>query len=604
MTPPPPPDSLVSALAGRYAIERELGRGGMATVYLARDLRHARKVAVKVLRPDAAAAAGGPRRFLHEIHTIAGLQHPHILGLIDSGELDGGAYYVMPYVEGESLRDRLSREKQLPIADAVRIACEVAAGLDYAHRRGVVHRDVKPENILLQDGQALVADFGIALAVEGDGPTRLTGAGMSIGTPQYMSPEQALGDRSITARSDVYALGAITYEMLLGEPPFNGTTAQAIVAQAIAGRPAPIAPRRATVPEAIDQAVLTALQRVPADRFGSAADFAAALSRAMRAPAGETSGTRGAVRELQAATFRLSEDTCRRISRRSFDPRLIGSDMAYLDNGVASDVVVCWIGACGRGGDQFTQVLRHTKHRSVAPTLRGFEPTPGWRPAFPLEDHIVVLREWLRELAGRLRPRAIVVAGFSSGGDLALRVAAAPDPEERVKIDGCLTLGANLSTETCFLTTGLARLESNDDAALLATLRGVADRASTLNEWVNICEYVTKIVPVFRQDIAPLRAFGAGIAEPFAGEPLQAFAAWYRAAAERGVRLRCVFEDTAMYRDTVRELLIRNLDERLLGDRYEELSVLTDTGADHFDLLDPPRVERHLDALLDRLGVR
>ncbi len=201
-------ERLAGALADRYRIERELGPGGMATVYLAHDLKHDRRVAIKVLRPELSAVIGA-ERFLREIKTIANLQHPHILGLIDSGEVQGTAYYVMPFVEGESLRDRLTREKQLPIADAVRLATEVAAALDYAHRHGVIHRDIKPENVMLHDGSALVADFGIALAVSSaGGGSRMTETGMSLGTPHYMSPEQAMGEREITARSDVYALGA------------------------------------------------------------------------------------------------------------------------------------------------------------------------------------------------------------------------------------------------------------------------------------------------------------------------------------------------------------------------------------------------------------
>jgi serine/threonine-protein kinase len=248
----------------------------MATVYLAEDLKHDRKVAVKVLRPELAAVIGA-ERFLREIKTVATLQHPHILGLIDSGVVDGTAYYVMPFVEGESLRNRLDREKHLPIADAVRIAGEVAAALDYAHRHGVIHRDIKPENILLHDGAALVADFGIALAASKGGGARMTETGMSLGTPHYMSPEQAMGEREITARSDVYALGAMTYEMLVGDPPFTGSTAQAIVAKVMTERPRPLYPQRDTIPAAVEDAVLTALEKLPADRFATAAQFADAL---------------------------------------------------------------------------------------------------------------------------------------------------------------------------------------------------------------------------------------------------------------------------------------------------------------------------------------
>ena len=234
---------LSAALADRYRIEREVGAGGMATVYLSEDLRHQRRVAVKVLRPDLSAIVGA-ERFLNEIRVTANLQHPHILPLYDSGEADHLLFYVMPYVEGESLRDRLKREKQLPIDEAVRLAKEVASALDYAHRQGVIHRDIKPENILIQDGAALVTDFGIALAVSQAGGTRLTETGLSLGTPFYMSPEQATGDRQIDARSDIYALGAVLYEMLSGDPPHTGSTSQAVIAAVVTEEPRDIATRR------------------------------------------------------------------------------------------------------------------------------------------------------------------------------------------------------------------------------------------------------------------------------------------------------------------------------------------------------------------------
>jgi len=267
-----------ASLAGRYAIERELGAGGMATVYLARDLKHDRLVALKVLRPELAAILGG-ERFLKEIRLTANLQHPHILGLHDSGDADGLIYYVMPYVEGESLRQRLVREHQLPIEDAIRIATAVAGALDYAHRHGVIHRDIKPENILLHDGSAMVADFGIALAASrSDGGSRLTETGMSVGTPQYMSPEQAMGEREITAKSDVYALGCVVYEMLSGEPPFTGPTAQAIVARVMTEQPRGLTLQRHSIPPHVEAAVNQALEKLPADRFASAAQFAEALT--------------------------------------------------------------------------------------------------------------------------------------------------------------------------------------------------------------------------------------------------------------------------------------------------------------------------------------
>jgi len=270
---------LSAALSDRYVVERELGAGGMATVYLAHDVRHDRKVALKVLRPELSAILGG-ERFLAEIKTTANLQHPHILSLFDSGEADGLVYYVMPFIEGESLRDRLNREKQLPVDEAVRIAREIADALQYAHGLGIVHRDIKPENILLHGGHAMVADFGIALAASrSDGGTRMTETGMSLGTPHYMAPEQAMGEREITPKADIYALGCVLYEMLTAEPPFVGATAQAIIARVMTEEPRSLTLQRKTIPPHVEAAVRTALEKLPADRFTSAAQFAEALGK-------------------------------------------------------------------------------------------------------------------------------------------------------------------------------------------------------------------------------------------------------------------------------------------------------------------------------------
>jgi eukaryotic-like serine/threonine-protein kinase len=272
---------LAVAVEGRYEVERELGRGGMATVHQARDLRHGRRVAIKVLRDELSAALGA-ERFLKEIEVTASLQHPHILPLFDSGSVGGLLYYVMPLVEGETLRERLSRDGQLPVDEAVRLAGEIADALEHAHRRGVVHRDVKPENVLLQGERgsthALVADFGIALAIEQAGGERLTRTGLTLGTPQYMAPEQARGEKGVDARADVYALGAVLYEMLAGEPPFAAPTAQQVVARVMHDAPPSLTARGHRVPPHLDAAVRRALAKRPDDRFPSAATFAAALA--------------------------------------------------------------------------------------------------------------------------------------------------------------------------------------------------------------------------------------------------------------------------------------------------------------------------------------
>ncbi|HEX9164358.1 MAG TPA: protein kinase [Gemmatimonadales bacterium] len=318
---------LATGLEGRYTLERELGQGGMAIVYLARDLRHDRLVALKVLRPEISAEIGA-ERFLREIKMAAGLTHPHILPVHDSGEADGLLFYVMPRMEGRSLRDRLDRERQLPLDEALRITREVASALDYAHRHQVVHRDVKPENILLHEGSALVADFGIGKALSAG--ASLTQTGMAVGTPAYMSPEQATGETSLDGRSDLYSLGCVLYEMLAGEPPFTGPNAQAVLAKRFV---APIPTIRATrdVPDAVDAAVTRALARTPVDRFPTAAQFAEALHQISLDP---TPAARRTPPEPQKAAPAPKSIAVLPLTNRSADP-----ENEYFSDGMTEEII-------------------------------------------------------------------------------------------------------------------------------------------------------------------------------------------------------------------------------------------------------------------------
>jgi serine/threonine-protein kinase len=285
-------DALKAALADRYTIERELGAGGMATVYLAHDIKHDRKVAIKVLKPELAAVLGA-ERFIQEIKTTAALSHPHILPLFDSGSAEGQLYYVMPYIEGETVRERLNRETQFGIDQSVKITTEVADALDYAHRHGVIHRDIKPENILLHDGRPMVMDFGIALAVSAAAGGRMTETGLSLGTPHYMSPEQATADREITGRSDIYSLGTVLYEMLAGDPPHTGSSAQQIIMKIVTEDVAPITRIRKSVPANVAAALAKALEKLPADRFDTARTFSDALANPAFAATTTTAFTTG-----------------------------------------------------------------------------------------------------------------------------------------------------------------------------------------------------------------------------------------------------------------------------------------------------------------------
>src|SRR6266498_1490731 len=281
---------VAEALAGRYRVERELGAGGMATVYLAEDVRHHRRVAVKVLRPELAAALGH-QRFLHEIETAAQFQHPHILPLLDSGEAAGFLYYVMPYVEGESLRTRLARHGELPIHDAVKILLEVTDALAYAHGRGVVHRDIKPDNVMLSGRHALVMDFGVAKAVsEATGRQQLTTAGVALGTPAYMAPEQAAAEPHLDHRVDLYALGAMGYELVAGRPPFTGRSSQEVLAAHMTQRPEPLCARRPACPPGLEAVIMRCLEKRPADRWQTAEELLAQLEP-LATPSGGTTPT-------------------------------------------------------------------------------------------------------------------------------------------------------------------------------------------------------------------------------------------------------------------------------------------------------------------------
>lgn len=400
------PAGLDAGLSGRYEIERELGSGGMAVVFLARDLRHGRKVALKVLRQEIR-AADGVERFHREIRMAAGLVHPHILPLLESGGTEGQLWYTMPFVEGESLRDRLTREKQLPVDEALRLTREVAAALGHAHAKGILHRDIKPENILLADGHALVADFGIARAVGGDGSERITSTGMIVGTPGYMSPEQSTGENALDGRSDLYALASVCYEMLAGEPPFTGPTAQAVIARRLAQPPPSLRTTRASIPVAVDTVVRRALAALPADRYASVTEFSQALDAARTAPEAMPGRRRSMLVGAGLLTVVLVVTTLLVRGTRMAPPaatdgirlavlpfRLIGNDTAdqYLASGITEEVQAA---LSNLGG------LRVIAQSSVAPVAR--------RETSP------------RDIGAALRANALVEGELQRAGD-AVRV--------------------------------------------------------------------------------------------------------------------------------------------------------------------------------------
>lgn len=606
------------ALAGRYVLGREIGRGGMATVYLAEDVRHRRQVAVKVLHRHLAAGLSA-ERFLREVEITAQLLHPHILPLIDSGYVSdpnnpaasGLPYYVMPYAEGESLRERLTREGELPVDEGMRILREVADALAYAHRRGIVHRDVKPENVLLTDHHALVADFGIGKALaestfectataESDGRARaaLTSLGVAIGTPAYMAPEQAAADPHVDARADVYSLGVLAYEIFSGTPPFSGLTPQQVMAAHITRTPEPLARRRPALPAAVERIVMRCLEKRPADRWRNAEE----LLRQLDAVTVPSPGiVEAKPRELADGSFRLTEAVCRQLDRASLDPRMIGDVQHYLDNEVESSVLVVLVHGTGYDQRQFERILQLAPYRALAPTLYGFEPNTARRVVLPLSDHLTILREFITDAVARLRPETTVLVGFSSGADVVLRLLAR-EGAPPVPVDGLLALGANLSLATCFVTHLLAQIDARDAGRQLQIIGALGSGAETLHDWLNIHEYLVSTLRKFGSDLAPLRRYSADIVEPFLDPPAaplaNPFVTWYRGASPNVRLLRCVFEDTTTIHGPLRDLQLGHLDTNILGAHHRDGAILTEPGTDHFDLLAPDLVLRHVEGLV------
>lgn len=592
---------LTAVFGGRYHVERELGVGGMATVYLARDQKHDRPVAIKVLRHDLSHSLG-PERFLREIRIVASLQHPHILGLIDSGEADGILYYVMPYVTGESLRTRLAREGELPLGEAVWILREIADAIAHAHGHQIIHRDIKPENVLFSARHALVADFGIARAVtEAATAGPITATGIVVGSPAYMAPEQASSDPRMDHRADIYAFGVLAYEVLTGVPPFTAPTAVQLVAAHMSRPPDPLARHRPGIPDALNDIVLRCLAKKPSDRFQRADEIVERLDALLTGPLSEAMGS---TEEHAVATskFRIAEGLARRLDRQLFDPRMIGDSVEYLDNHARSDTLVCFLPALGLDAAEFEDHLRTLPWRCVAVTPFSHEPNRHRRYTLPLADHFTLLRHFLRHVEERSGARRVVLTGFSSGADIAIRFAAAR-PGGGARIDGVLALGCNVSKETCFVTSILARMSSRHPERLLADLRAVGESTADLETWVTLHTYLASMLRKFRGTIDPLRQVAREIVAPFdAGGP-SPFLAWYRDASAHVRALRCVFEDSPTYRAFVVGLLNDPAARSGLEDQYREGSMVIEQGAGHFDLARPEIVARHLEALMSQLPV-
>lgn len=587
---------------GPYQIQSLLGTGGMGEVYRALDTRHDRPVAVKALRPDVGALVG-TERFLREIRIAGQLTHPHILPLVDSGEAVGVVFYVMPYIEGETLRDRLLREGELPISESIRILRHITDALGYAHERGVIHRDIKPENILLCDRHALLADFGVAKALSdqsNSGSTAtsdfMTAAGSMVGTPTYMAPEQ-VGGSVVDHRADLYAVGVVAYEMLGGRLPFQATSAQQIMAAHLTQAPDPVAKWRPRISARLANAVMKCLEKKAADRWQSSGDLLAEIEMAaeeIKAPTAVEIAN-----ELTELQFTLSERVCRKLNRATLDPRIIGDHLSYMDNQVRSDVLVLFLHGLGLDHAEFEPILRRLRYRGVSPTLYGYEPERCGRISLSLADHVVILRELLRDVTARFHPEMVVLVGMSIGADMGFELLLGPADEPTPPINAFLSLGCNLSLDTCFVSRLLANIAPDRPELSLVELRRLGDAADSLDEWLNVQEYLLKILRKFHGDIGVLKQAAADTVRPFKDAPgFEVFARWFCGAREQVRALRLVFSDDSGSRAALARLKLENLDRGILGGEFPEDIITVSKNADHFELMATEHVLRQVDELV------
>jgi serine/threonine protein kinase len=593
---------------GPYEIQSRLGAGGMGEVYRSLDTRHDRSVAIKVLRQDVSALVGA-ERFLREIRIAAQLTHPHILPLIDSGEVGGVLFYVMPYIEGQTLRSRLLREGELPVSETIRILHQITDALAYAHAHGVAHRDIKPENVLLSDRHALLADFGVAkalddLSISGSTATTnfVTAIGSTVGTPTYMAPEQ-VGGNIVDHRADLYGVGVVAYEMISGRLPFQAASAQQMMAAHLTLTPDPIVKWRPGITARLASAVMKCLEKKAADRWQSATDLLAEIEAAgteIKTPA-----TVEIANELTEHRFTLSERVCRKLNRATLDPRVIGDHLSYVDNQVRSNVLVFFLHGLGLDHADFESILQRLKYRGVSPTLYGCEPERRGRISLSLADHVVILGELLKDVRERFHAETVVMVGYSMGADMGFELLMGPVDGPMPRIDAFLSLESNLNLETCFVSRLLAGIDPNHPELSIAKLRGLGDSAASLDEWLNVEEYVVKVLRKFQGDIGVLQRAAADIVRLFSEAPgFEVFARWFHGARERVRALRVVFSSDPRSRAALARLKLENLDKGILGGEFPEDIITVSKNADHFKLMSTEHVLRQIDELVMQARAR
>jgi pimeloyl-ACP methyl ester carboxylesterase len=567
----------------------------MGEVYRARDTRLGREVAVKVLSPHLSENPEMRVRFEREARIASALAHPHICVLHDVGHHDGTDFLVMELLEGETLAQRLARGP-LSIPEVFRIGIQVADALARAHRAGVVHRDLKPGNVMLTSGGAKLMDFGLARGslpgnTSGPAPTLeapLTAHGTFVGTFQYMAPEQLEGLEA-DARSDVWALGCVLYEMATGKRAYDGASPASVISAILKDEPRALAELVPLAPLLLDGLVRACLAKDPERRWQNAQDIALVLAEGNR----EQGPAESAAATPSPAERRLTLTAAhvRHLAERN--PKLVGRSFAYVDNRADSDTLVVLLHGVGADTSRFEAYLRLTRRRAVAVTLIGYERGEVFRPVLSVDDHSRLLRILLAELVNEIRPRRIALVGHSAGADQWLRMVHA-EPGAGVPVDALLCLAPNVSLETCFATRLYARIDPSDPGGTLALLKSLGQNIESLETWLVVQGYLSQTFLKLGSDLAPIRRYAAELIAPFAspGDPL---ADWYRAARRAIRRVRLVFSNEEAL--AAEELLARHLESDVLGPQFSEESFVIER-AQHMQLLEPERIERHLEQML------